>query len=241
MKLKLSTFYGLTVILLVFFTVQAWLLNERIWSPARITTEQAVLLGVTAEVKAPLPGQLQSVAVSDQQRVTKGQTIAVLKPQAGKTVTVTAPRDGIVTDVLTTPGVFVQVNERIASIVDASPGALKIGARLRVAPEDAHLVRPRLLADVRADYLNGGKPMQAVVTAVDPRYDAQNRSIDVQLRILDLPKDFALATVGLPVELEFERGSAGSVFARIAAIFNRTSSDAALADGPSDAAVSAQR
>ena len=222
--MKLSSLYVITIVLLLFLTIQGWVINQKFWSPKRVDVAEAVLMGVSADVKAPLPAQVVSIAVQENERVEIGQTLFTIRPQGQGTVRIASPRDGILTNVLLTPGVFVQVNEKLAEVVDGSPEALHVRARLLVKPENVKYIKPRLLATVHADYLNDGNPLKAMVTAVSPQYDAEAQTIDVRLKLLDMPKGFSLTALGLPVELEF--GQQRSLLERLRSIAGVESSTA---------------
>ena len=63
--MKLSSLYVITIVLLLFLTIQGWVINQKFWSPKRVDVAEAVLMGVSADVKAPLPAQVVSIAVQE--------------------------------------------------------------------------------------------------------------------------------------------------------------------------------
>ena len=235
--MKLSTLFVITVILLVFLTVQGWLINQRFWAPHQISAQEAVLQGATTDVRAPISGTVRDVNVQEDQKVKQGDVIFTMTPpQRSSPVTeVTAPSDGVLTNLTARPGMVLRGDESVGQVVDASKDALLVRARLVVPPDEISKIRPRLLATVHASYLNGGKPMDAMVTAVDPLYDAKSHTIDVLMRFLKPPTDMTNVAVGLPVDVSFERNQ--SVFQRIAqavaGIFTPSQPSAPVADASS--------
>ena len=208
--MKFSSLLILVVVVGLFFVIQGWAVDHKYLAAQRIQTQQAILTGKVAEIRSPVSGIVMEVGVQEGQRISDGQQmISILSrspsnPEQEIIATISAPQSGVVSDLSTIRGTFVQSNERLLRIVDSSPDALTIKAKLPVSPQDLRRVKPLLKASVQADYLNGGQPLEAVITSVSPEYDAASRTIDVRLRFLQAPSDLASLTIGVPVHVRIE-------------------------------------
>lgn len=222
--MKLSAIYTVTVVLLVFLTLQGWAMQHRVWSPAAVTVEEAVLLGKGAEVRTPETVEVVSVDVEEGDRVEAGDVLFRVRGRG--TFTLTASQDGIVSGITTTPGSFAQANETLAKIIDTSADSLFVLARLGVEPEHVGKVKPGMLATVTAEHINGGEPLDAVVSSVSPEYDAERRSIEVRLKLVNPPSALSPLLTGLPVDVDFKTKRSGSFWSGIAGIFTGGSSTA---------------
>lgn len=216
--MRLSAVYAITVVLLVFLTIQGWVMKNRIWSPSAITVEEAVLLGRTADVRTPETVEILSVAVSEGDRIDAGDVLFRVRGRGS--FTLTASQGGVVTDITTTPGSFAQANETIARIVDTSADSLFVHARLGVEPEHVAKVRTGMLATIHGEHINGGEPLDVVLSSVSPEYDTENRSVDVRFTLLDPPESFSATLTGLPVDVDFKTKSSGGFWRGIAALFS---------------------
>ena len=189
--MKFSSLLILVVVVGLFFVIQGWAVEHKSLAAQRIQTQQAILTGKVAEIRSPVSGIVMEVGVQEGQRISDGQQmISILSrspsnPEQEIIATISAPQSGVVSDLSTIRGTFVQSNERLLRIVDSSPDALTIKAKL-------------------PDYLNGGQPLEAVITSVSPEYDAASRTIDVRLRFLQAPSDLASLTIGVPVHVRIE-------------------------------------
>ncbi len=227
--MKLSAIYTVTVVLLVFLTLQGWVMKHRIWSPNAITVEEAVLLGQAADVRTPETVHVLSIEAREGDRVEAGDVLFRVRGRGN--FNLTASQDGIVTDIATTPGSFAQANETLARIIDTSADALFIHAVLRIEPEHVPKLKPGMVATVQADHLLDGEKLDAVITSVSPEYDAENRGVDVRLRFLDPPEGLSPLLTGLPVDLAFKKQADGdSLWRRIAGWFSSSESSAAQAE-----------
>lgn len=194
-------------VLAVFVGVQWWVVQAKYLRPKHIQAHRAVLQGVTLDVGAPVSGVISDVSVTEDQRVSQGQTLFVIAPQfggsgGGAPVPITAQRSGIITDIVVTQGGFISASERMARIIDNSPEAVRIQAALDVRPGDLAFIRAAQKALVSAPFLDDGRPLEAVITSVDPEYDADHQSLDVRLRLLEYPEGGAALALGAPVDVD---------------------------------------
>ena len=223
--MKLSAIYTVTVVLLVFLTLQGWVLKNRVWSPNAINVEEAVLLGQTADVRTPETVQITDIVVEEGDRVEAGDVLFRVRGRGP--FTLTASQDGIVTDIATTEGSFAQANETLARIIDTSSESLFIHARLGVEPEHVPKLKPGMVATVSADHLHDGEELDAVITSISPEYDSESRGVDVRLKFLDPPDGLSPLLTGLPVDLAFKKKTdADSLWGRIVSLFSSDSSTA---------------
>lgn len=223
--MKLSAVYAVTVVLLVFLTLQGWVLKNRIWSPNAINVEEAVLLGQTAEIRTPETVQVLDIVVQEGDRVDAGDVLFRVRGRGP--FTLAASQAGVVTDIATTPGSFAQANETLARVVDTSADSLFIHARLGVEPEHVAKLKPGMMATVTADHLLDGRALDAVIASISPEYDSETRSVDVRLKFLDPPDDLSPVLTGLPVDIAFQKKTDGtSLWGRIASFFSSDSSTA---------------
>jgi multidrug efflux pump subunit AcrA (membrane-fusion protein) len=228
--MKLSAIYTITVVVLVFLTLQGWALKNRVWSPSAVNVEEAVLLGRSADVRTPEAVQITSIVVQEGDRVEAGDVL--FRVMGRGPFTLTASQDGVVTGIETTPGSFAQANETLARIVDTSADSLFVYARLGVDPEHVAKVRPGMLAVIQADYLNGGEPLDVVLTSVNPEYDTERRSVEVRFKLMEEPDSISSLLTGLPVNLEFKKTSSGSFWSRFKASDNGASSSSSASSVP---------
>jgi multidrug resistance efflux pump len=211
--MKISSFFILLAVIATFATVQGWIVVRKFGVPPTLATSEAVLMGATSNVATPVSGLIEHVAVSEGQSVTIGQKIATIIVQSaadpsGETeMDITAQRNGTITDVSAVGGSFTHAGDRLATIVDSSTEALHVRAKLPVEPDQLQTIRPVLKATIEAHYLNNGQPLQAIVEAVDPVYNAQSRTIGLKLRLLNPPETIANYPLGIPVQAKVQLGT----------------------------------
>jgi multidrug resistance efflux pump len=213
--MKLTTLYTVTIILLVFLTIQGWLVNQKFIASNSVQVVNAALVGKTAEVRSPEAVQIVSVWAKDGEEVSQGDRLFTVRGKGS--FTISAPIDGTISNITGIAGTFAQAGEKLADLVDTSENTLYVKATIAVEPEDLQDVRPGLLGIVEAKFINDGEPVEMVVTSVDPVYDSNSRSVNVRLDFRKPLGEVEGITTGLPVKLSFksDRGffnSIGSFF-----------------------------
>jgi multidrug resistance efflux pump len=205
--MRRSSFVILGLVLLTFAGIQAWVVSRAFFAPRTFTAVEAVIQGETIGVRTPVQAEVTEVIVHDGQEVTDGQVLFVLRRLSTDltalgqpaSVEIRALRGGIATDVSVSVGQLVQSDQLLALVIDGGPEALHVQARLQIEPGDVSALHPLMIAMVQAPFLNGGRAIEAVVTSIDPVYDARQRTIDVRLRLLTIPADLP-RSLGLPVQ-----------------------------------------
>ena len=206
--MKFSSYLTIGIVVIAFVAIQGWVLARTFIAPRMFTAVDAKIVGQTMEIRAPIQGTIGAVMVREHQRVQEDQTLFTITRIVTDPDTlvwrrdetpIPAVRPGIITNIRATAGLFVQADQAIAMIVDNSPGTLRVHAVLLVAANDVTRVRPGMEASVEADFLNGGRPMDAVVASVDPQYDAHGQLLSVDLQLLQYPDGIETLPLGLPV------------------------------------------
>jgi multidrug efflux pump subunit AcrA (membrane-fusion protein) len=201
--MRLTTFYTVTIIALIFLTLQGWLVHQKLFASDSISVLQATIVGKTADIRPSQAATITQLFVRENDKVAADAQLLTLRGQKS-TITLTAPIAGEVRNLTITRQSSVQPNDTLMQIVDTSPASLRVEAIIGLDPEDLPKIRQGLLATVQAEFLNVGKPVQAVVTAVDPVYNAYNKSVNVTLEFRSPPvlsDDFVM---GLPVTLKLK-------------------------------------
>ena len=208
--MKFSSFLIVILVLCVFIAVQGWIVSQKFLLPKRLEAAQAVIVGSTVEVGTPVSGLVTEVGVAEDQQVSQGQTLFAIVPQSpsdpqgGAPVLIAAQRKGVITDMVVTAGAYVRTSDKLARIVDNSIDAITIEASFPIDPADLGRVSATVPAIVRAPYINSNRPLAAVVSSVDPEYDAKTGTIDVRLRLLEFPEADMQLTVGAPVQVTID-------------------------------------
>lgn len=203
--MKLSSLLTLLAVLTLFVVFQGYIVLQRYWDPRAIVAEEAMIMGTTIKVGTPVSGIVQDVLVYENQWVERGQPIAKILPQSpvqpegGAIHAITASRAGVITSIAIEEGSFIRSDETIAKIFDGDFEELYVRAYLSIPPEDVAVIRPMQRATVQANYLNNGQSLQGIVSSVDPRYDAKNQIIGVNLRFTEYPMAMELPYEGVPV------------------------------------------
>ncbi len=206
--MKFSSYLTIGIVVIAFVSIQGWVLARTFITPRVFTAVEAIIAGETVEVRAPIQGTIGSVMVQEYQRVEEDQplftvTRIVTDPDTlawrHDEAPILAVRPGIMTNIHAKSGLFVQADQKIATIVDNSPGTLRVHAVLLVSANDVTRVRPGMQASVKADFLNDGRPLEAVVASVDPLYNAQSQLLSVDLQLLQYPDGIETLPLGLPV------------------------------------------
>jgi multidrug resistance efflux pump len=205
--MKKTSFLFLGLVIVLFLILQGWFLSAMFLQARTFTSVQAVISGESTEVRSPLVGFVKNIMVADQERVLENQQLFTVTQLVSDPITqqmheedypVLALQSGIVTDLSVKKGEYVQVNELLATLVDNSPDSLYVQAKLHVPPKYVTNIKKLLSAKVTADYLYGGKPMEAMISSVDPVYDAQGETIDVRLKLFQYPDNIDSLPLGLP-------------------------------------------
>ncbi len=207
--MKLSSFFFLTLILLAFVGIQGWVLVQKFVAPQVFTATHAVLEGATVEVRTPFQGTVRRVNVQENEHVEQGQELFVVARTVTDPVTqeqhdeetmVLAVRAGVLTNVTAVEGSFVQSDQKLADLIDNSDEVLHVRAQLSVLPEDVPKIQPLMHATITAGFVNGGKPLDAVVSSIDPVYDAEHETLEVRMRFLSATDELRHLALGLPVD-----------------------------------------
>lgn len=208
MPMKASSFLTIGAVLMAFIAIQGWVLTRTFIAPRVFTASDAKISGEVLDIRAPIQGMIRSVMVRENQRVEEGQILFTITRIVTDPVTlkwrredlpVRAVQRGIITEIAAKSGLFVQADQKIATIVDNSPETMRVRAALLVGTNDVIRVRPGMEASVEADFLNGGRPIPAFVANVDPFYDAKNQLLGVELKLLLYPDGIETLPLGLPV------------------------------------------
>jgi hypothetical protein len=212
--MKLSSFFILILIILTFLTIQGWVVVRKFGGPEQLVVEDAILTGPIITVSSPVSGLVTEVNVRDGQPIAQGQKLFVIEPypaaeegSTSRSHEIIAQRSGVFTDTRAAEGSFIHFNEKLGSIVDKNIDTLRVTGQVSIAPERLALVRTVLLSTVQAEYLNGGQPMEAMVDAVDPSYNAANQTIGVKLRLTAVPAELHGLPLGLPVVATIQLGT----------------------------------
>jgi multidrug efflux pump subunit AcrA (membrane-fusion protein) len=207
--MRLSSFFFLGLILVAFGAIQGWVLVQRFVAPEVFTTQEAVLEGILVEVRTPTQGTVRQVWVQEDERVEQGKELFTLfrtvrdpatQEDREEEFTVTAVRAGVVTDIQAVEGTFAQSDQKLAHLVDNAPDVLHVRARLSVLPADVPKIQPLMRGTVEAGFVNGGNPMDAVISSIDPVYDADTETLEVRMRFVDPGEELQRLAVGLPVK-----------------------------------------
>jgi multidrug resistance efflux pump len=212
--MRKSSIFILFAIFLVFVSIQGWVMAKKFSTPTTFTAIEATIMGRVVEVRTPLQGTLLEMNVEEDQRVRVGDPLFTIVPAPllvrigvvsdSEPIVIRAPRSGIVNDIHTTEGGVVQADQLLAKIVDNSMKEIFVQAKVNVQPSDVSKIQPLLKASVQARFLNNGESLPAVVSSVDPVYDANRSTLDVRLRFLEHVPEIADLGVGLPVNASLE-------------------------------------
>ncbi len=216
--MKLSSFFTFGAVVVVFLIIQGWVLTKMFIVPRTFVATEAVMMGDSTEVRTPVQGMIKSVAVKENEQVLTDQTLFVVTRVVTDPATqevhqedfpILALGPGIITDITVRNGLYVQSAQKLATIIDNSADALYVRAMIPVEAKDVPRIQPRMTAKVRANFLFDGSPVEAMVTAVEPKYDAKVQMLTVRLRLFRYPDGMESLPLGLPVEawLEEERRS----------------------------------
>ncbi|NOS67196.1 MAG: HlyD family efflux transporter periplasmic adaptor subunit [Candidatus Peribacteraceae bacterium] len=207
--MKFSSILTAGLVLIAFVAIQSWVLARTFIAPRVFTAFEASIEGDTVDVRTPIQGMIRNVLVQENQRVQEDQVLFTITRIVTDPATlawrhddlpILAVQPGIVTKVDARTGLFVQADQKLATIVDNSPETMRIRAVLDVDADDAHRIRPGMAAGVTAKFLNGGDVIDALVASVDPVYDAYAKRLTVELRLLRYPEGIETMPLGLPVE-----------------------------------------
>jgi multidrug efflux pump subunit AcrA (membrane-fusion protein) len=232
--MRLSSVITLLVVFVLFAAIEIGVVYTKYLAPTLLQASKAFLTGETVMVGTPVGGVVNAVHVWNGQFVHKGQLLFTITAQSPETpfgetrIPVIALHEGIVSDISATNDSFVQAGAVLARIIDVHLDRLFVSAQIMTEPGDAMTVVPFQRATVRAGFLNGGKPINAIVTNVDP-FDMETHALSFQLRLLDpLIAANPGAIAGLPVQVsvttrenvkfgEFARHIMASMFSVFAA------------------------
>ena len=209
--MKVSSYFRLGIVLVIVAVIQGWLLMRIFVAPRVYTSAEPYIVGSTVDVRAPISGTLDSVTVHDGEHVDEGQTLftvrrTVVDPETQRlrdeSIVINAQLTGEIGDVSTVRGTFVQADQKLASIVDNSPDMLYVTARMSVTPRDVARIHRLMSATVTADFLSDGKPIDAMISSVNPLYDPQSKTLNVKLQLLRYPDELEGLPLGLPVQVQ---------------------------------------
>ncbi len=212
--MKTSSILRFGFVLILFIVLQGFLLAKLFIAPRVFTSSQAYLQGTTVDVRAPVFGMLETVAVKEGDTVSEGQLLFVISrsfvdPQTqrwtSETMPIYAQQEGLVADVATVRGTSVQPEQKLARIINNSADALYVGARLEISPKDVRYLHENSSATVRGEFLYGGQPVDALISFIDPQYDPQTKTIGVRLKLLRYPDDIETLPLGIPVTVKISQ------------------------------------
>lgn len=207
--MKFSSIITIGAVLIVFVAIQSWVLARTFIAPRVFTAFEASITGETVEVRTPIQGMIRNILVQENQHVDEDQTLFTVTRIVTDPATlawryddlpILAVHSGIITKMDARTGLFVQADQKLATIVDNSPETMRIRAILDVDADDAHRIRPGMSASVQAGFLNDDDPIGATVMSVNPVYDAYAKRLTVELRLLRYPEGIEAMPLGLPVE-----------------------------------------
>jgi hypothetical protein len=194
-------------VLSVFLAAETWMFLDRYWFPIELQSASATIVGTVVDVGSPVMGRIEEVYVFDAQRVRAGDRLLLITPQSqdrpfgGVPLEITAPRAGTLARVRAVPGSTVQASETLAQVIDLSPESLYVDAVFPVDPANYFRIRALLPARVSARYFRSADPIAAVVTAVEPVYDATESAVRARVRITGTYPSAAPLAAGLPVQV----------------------------------------
>lgn len=207
--MKVSSIFTFGIVVVAFLVIQGWVVARMFIAPRTFYAESALMIGESTEVRTPMQGMVKSIPVHDFERVMTDQTLFVIT----RTVTDPATQEvhqedfpilalgpGVISDIRVKPGLFVQSAQQLATIIDNSPDALYVEAKIPVEPDDVPRFRARMSAKIQANFLFNGKPVDAMVVSVDPTYDAKIKMLTVHLRPFRYPDGIENMPLGLPVD-----------------------------------------
>jgi multidrug efflux pump subunit AcrA (membrane-fusion protein) len=233
--MRKSSIFILLGIFIVFVSIQGWVMSKKFLTPATFAASEATIMGQVIELRTPMQGTLTEVNVEEDQRVRIGDPLFTLVPAPllvrigvvadDEPIIITAPRSGIVNDVHVSEGGVIQADQLLAKIVDNSVDQVYIKAKIDVQPNEMFKIQPLLRAGVQASFLNNGETIPAVVSSVDPVYDAITHTVEVRLRFLEGVPEIADLGVGLPVTawLRADSETTGSPVEKLLSFFLPTS------------------
>jgi hypothetical protein len=205
--MKKTSFLFLGLVIAIFVVLQGWFLTQTFLRPREFHSTQAIISGEETDVRSPLQGFVKNILIAEQDRVLENQQLFTVTRLVSDPLTqqlheedypVLALQNGIVTDMRVKKGEYVETNELLATLVDNSPDSLFVKAMLQVPPKYVTNVRKLLSAKVSAEYMFDGDPMDAMITSVDPVYDAQTQTINVRLKLFRYPDNIDELPLGLP-------------------------------------------
>ncbi len=212
--MKVSSFFTFGTVVIAFLVIQGWVIARMFIAPRVFTATEAVMMGEATEVRTPMQGMIKSIPVKEHEQVMTDQTLFVVTRMVTDPVTqemheqdlpILALGPGIITDILVKNGLFVQSAQKLGTIIDNSSDALYVRATIPVQPKDVPRIQTRMSAKVRANFLFNGAPVDAMISAVEPRYDAKAEMLTVRLKIFRYPDGIESLPLGLPVEAWVEQ------------------------------------
>lgn len=207
--MKFSSIITVGLVLIAFVAIQGWVLARTFIAPRVFTAIEAGIDGETIEVRTPIQGMIRNVLVRENQRVEEDQTLFTVTRIVTDPATlawrhddlqVLAVQPGVITGLRAKTGLFVQADQKLATVIDNAPESMRIRAVLHVTADEAHRIRPGMAAGVEAGFLNDGDEIDAIVESVDPVYDPGAERLTVALRLLRSPTGLETLPLGLPVE-----------------------------------------
>lgn len=228
--MKASSVLIIVVVVGVFVAIQGWLFREKLELRRVVKAKEAVITGTLLEIRAPAAGSIDTVEVSDGQRVQKDQPLFTMllskadDPTAAVRQVIVAQRGGIISGIHALQGAYTCCGEVLMTIVDMSPSSLRVQARLPIAPERLRHVRPGLPATMQAPYLHDGKPLRLTLERVDSLYEADDSTIGVTFQLTRVPEEILTLPSGVPVAVQMTVGEPGgfeSILGRTEGLFER--------------------
>jgi multidrug resistance efflux pump len=141
--MKLSSFFFITIVVVAFLGIQLWVVERVFIAPRTFESTEAVLTGQMVDVRAPVQGNMETLSVRENQHVKVGELLFIIKRVVTDRDTqqwredsmpVFAPYSGVVTNVQTLRGTFVQSDQKLFSIVNTTPEDLIVDAKISVRP-----------------------------------------------------------------------------------------------------------
>lgn len=206
--MKLSSIFTFSIVVIMFLIIQGWVVARMFIAPRVFTATEAVMMGEATEVRTPMQGMIRSIDVKENERVMTDQTLFTVtrvftdrdtQELRQEDFPILAVAPGVITDIQVKNGLFIQAAQKLATVIDNSSDALYVRATIPVEPADVPRIAARMTAKVQANFLFSGEPVDAMVVAIEPLYDAKVKKLAVRLRLFRYPDGIENLPLGLPV------------------------------------------
>lgn len=177
----------------------------RYWFPLELTVEQAYVRAQSISIRTPLSGTVVAIHARQGQLMRTGGIVAIVEPTIpeenyGEMLVITAPFDGVITDIQPAGRQILQAAEQIATLIRTDPDTMEIVAHWKATPKLIAEIQQWQPAIVRADFLNGGKDIEAHVSSVHPVFDTDDKLLKVYLKMKEEFHSSVPVVSGMPVQ-----------------------------------------